>query len=71
MAYSVTGKAFSFVSHNILMLELEFYGILVKFNILIKFYLRGSYWTVLIRNKNTHNSSSSGWEKIKHGVPQG
>jgi len=53
------------------MLELEFYGVLVKFNTLIKSYLKGSYWTVLIYNRNTHNSSSLGWEKIKHGVPQG
>jgi hypothetical protein len=36
-------KAFSCVNHNILMLELEFYGVLVKFNTLIKSYLKGSY----------------------------
>jgi len=50
-------KAFSCVNHNILMLGLEFYGILVKFNILIKSYLKGSYQRVLIYNRNTHNSS--------------
>ena len=64
-------KSFICVNHNILMMELEFYGILVKFNTLIKFYLKGSYRTVLIYSRSTHNSSSSGWEKIKHEVPQG
>ena len=50
-------KTISCVSHNILMLGLEFYGVLVKFNTLIKSYLKGSYQRVLIYNRNTHNSS--------------
>jgi len=41
-------KAFNCVNHNILILGLAFYGILVKFNTLIKSYLKGSYQRVLI-----------------------
>ena len=63
-------KAFDCVDHNILMNKLEFYGIEGKFKTLITSYLTGRYQKVTLNN-NTNISSSSKWEMIKSGVPQG
>ena len=45
------------------------YGIVGKFNALIKSYLTERYQRVIIQN-NSRNSYSE-WEIVKHGVPQG
>ena len=50
--------------------KLEFYGIEGKFKTLITSYLTGRHQNVTLNN-NTNNSSSSKWEMIKNGVPQG
>jgi hypothetical protein len=50
---------------------LEIYGTVDKFNALIKSYLKERYQRVLTGNKNTHNSTTFGWKKVKYGVPQG
>ena len=50
--------------------KLEFYGIEEKFKTLIASYLTGRHQKVTL-NKNTNNNSSSEWEMIKNGVPQG
>ena len=63
-------KAFSCVNHNILLSRLEFYGIVDKFNALIKSNLKERYQGVLIDNRNTHNSNYSGSQKFKYVVPQ-
>jgi len=63
-------KAFYCVDNNILLSKLKFYGIVGKFYVLIKSYLKERYQRVLIDNRNTDNSSSSRWEAVKHGVPQ-
>jgi hypothetical protein len=62
-------KAFDCVNHKILLNKLKFYGIQGKFISLIESYLTGRYQKVTL-NDNASNSSSK-WELIKNGVPQG
>ena len=62
-------KAFDCVNHNILLLKLEFYGILGKTNTLIKSYLQNRYQRVQIK-KDTINYYSE-WKLITDRVPQG
>jgi hypothetical protein len=50
--------------------KLEFYGIEGKFKNLITSYLTGRHQKVTLHN-NTNSNSSSKWEMIKNGVPQG
>jgi hypothetical protein len=61
-------KAFDVVNHKILLNKLEHYGIVGRFNALIKSYLIERYQRVLIQNNS--KSSYSDWKMIKHGVPQ-
>jgi hypothetical protein len=63
-------KAFDCVNHKILMDKLEFYGTEGNFKTLIVSYLNGRYQKVTLNN-NTNTSSSSKWEMIKNGIPQG
>ena len=56
------------MNHEILLNKLEFYGIQGKFKTLIESY--GRYQKVTL-NTNTTSNSSSKWELIKNGVPQG
>ena len=50
--------------------KLEFYGTEGKFKTLIASYLTGRYQKGTLNN-NTNTNSSSKWETIKNGVPQG
>jgi hypothetical protein len=59
------------VNHSILLDKLEFYGIEGKFKTLIKSYLADRYHKVILNNNNNKSNSSSKWELIKNGVPQG
>jgi hypothetical protein len=68
--FCVSEKTFCYVSHNILLSKLKFYGIVGKFYMLIKSYVKERYQRVLIDNENTHNSTSSTWEEVKLGAPQ-
>jgi hypothetical protein len=63
-------KAFDCVNHKILLEKPEFYGVEGKFKTLIESYLTGRYRRVALDNI-TDNNSSSKWEVIKCGVPQG
>jgi hypothetical protein len=63
-------KAFTCVNHDILLPKLEFYGVAGKFNTLFTSYLKDRYQKMVIDNRETHNSTSSGWEIVKHGVSQ-
>jgi len=58
------------VNHKILLDKLEFYSIEGKFETLIESYLTCRYQKVILNNKANINSSSK-WELIKNGVPEG
>jgi hypothetical protein len=65
-------KAFSCVNHDIILSKLEFSEVAGKFDtLIITSYLKDRYHKVVIDNRKTHNSTSSGWEIVKHRVPQG
>jgi hypothetical protein len=60
------------VNHKILLDKLEFYGTEGKFKTLIESYLTCRYQKVILNNNNNTNiNTSSKWELIKNGVPQG
>jgi Reverse transcriptase (RNA-dependent DNA polymerase). len=61
-------KVFDYVNHNILLTELEFYGITGIAYKLIKSYLEGRYRRMVLNNIS--DNSFSNWAEIKHGVPQ-
>jgi len=63
-------KAFDTVNHDILISKLEHYGIIGRTNKLIKSYLSNRYQRVTIKTSHALNYTS-GWEVVKHGVPQG
>jgi hypothetical protein len=64
-------QAFDCINHTILRDELKFYGIKGKFLELIQSYLRDRFQKVIIENKNSYDETSSRWEKVVAGVPQG
>ena len=63
-------KAFDSVSHELLILKLEFYG--VKGSILnwLKSYLHNRKQRVVLQFVSSHNLLSD-WEVVRHGVPKG
>jgi hypothetical protein len=61
-------KAFDCITHNILLTQLEFYGVTGTTLKLIKSYLEGRYQKVILDNLPNSNSN---WGEIRHGVPQG
>jgi hypothetical protein len=63
-------KAFDCVNFKILLDKLTFYGIEGKFKTLIESYLTDRFQKVVIGNRYGSRSSSE-WEIIKCGVPQG
>ena len=63
-------KAFDCVNHNILLAKLEFYGTSGTANQLMRSYLKNRFQRVMIKD-NMHVKSTSAWEPIRHGVPQG
>jgi hypothetical protein len=64
-------KASDCINHNTLLSKLEFYGIEGKFNALNTSYLKDRYQKVETDNMKTHNSTSSRWKIVKHGILQG
>jgi hypothetical protein len=62
-------KAFDYVNHNILLTELELYGVTGRTLQLIKSYLEGRYQKVVL--DNNYPDSASYWGEVRHGVPQG
>ena len=62
-------NAFDCVNYNILLTNLEFYGITGITYKLLKSYLKGRYQRVVLNNYSS--SSCSNWGEITHGVPQG
>ena len=66
----VSSFTFNCVNYKILPDKLELNGIEGKFKTLIKSYLTGRHQRVTLANI-TDNNSSSKWEVIKFGLPQG
>jgi hypothetical protein len=64
-------KAFDCINHTILLDKLQLYCTKGKFLELIQSYLRDRFQKVIIENKNSYNRTSSKWEKVVAGVPQG
>jgi hypothetical protein len=62
--------AFDTVNHDILIVKLEYYGIVGRTLELIKSYISNRYQRVAIKSSHTSNYTST-WELVKHGVPQG
>jgi len=62
-------EGFGCVNYNILLSNIEFYGISGKANKLIQSYLNNRYQRVLLKNNSIKYFSI--WELVKHSVPQG
>ena len=63
-------KAFDCVNQNILLANLEFYGVSGTTNKLLQSYLSNRYQGTAIKD-NLSNKTVSEWELVKHGVSQG
>jgi len=63
-------KAFDCIDHDILLSKLNYYGISVKANELLKSYIKDRYQRVVMYDKFS-NKLAPEWKQIKHGVPQG
>jgi hypothetical protein len=64
-------KAFSCVSHEILLSRLDFYGIKGKAKLWFESYFINRYQRGLITNRVLNQNYFSTWEEIIHGVLQG
>jgi hypothetical protein len=63
-------KAFDYVNHNILLANMEFYGISGIVNKLMRSCLENRHQKVSAKYIKL-NKVSFKWEHVKHGVPQG
>jgi hypothetical protein len=64
-------KAFDCVNHNILLNELEIYGITSVTKKLYSHYLKNRHQRVSLKDSSTPLNITSNWSKTQHGVPQG
>jgi len=64
-------KAFDCLNHSILLSKLQFYGVNGKAKTWFDSYLNNRYMRVQISDVELNQTSSSAWEKITDGVPQG
>ena len=64
-------KAFDCLNHSILLSKLQFCGVNGKAKTWFKSYLNNGYMRVQISDVGLNQVSSSAWEKIADGVPQG
>ena len=63
-------KAFDCVSHDTVLAKLDYYGFTGTANKLMSSYLKNRYQRVVIKDSILKKSTSE-WEPVKHGVPQG
>jgi len=63
-------KAFDCVNHDILLSNLNYYGISGKANEIMKSYITDRYQRVVMYHRSS-NKLVSKWKRIKYGVPQG
>jgi hypothetical protein len=63
--------AFDCISHDLLIKKLTFYGIVGNAHALIRSCHTDRYQQVLIDDDLAYSYTSSEWEKINHGMPQG
>jgi len=64
-------KAFDSVNHDILLSQLQYYGISGKAKLLLESYFQNRYQRVHITNSYFNSNTAAKWTKIKCGVPQG
>jgi hypothetical protein len=64
-------KAFDSVNHSLLMQKLPYCGITGKAKLLLESYLTNIFQRVQLDNTTSNLKTTSMWEKVKHGVPQG
>jgi len=64
-------KAFDCLNHNILLSQLQFYGVHGKTKSWFESYLNNRYMRVHISEGESNQTSFSTWEQITDGVPQG
>jgi hypothetical protein len=67
----VTYRRLLIVCYDILLSELEYYGIQGTDKALYKSYLYNRYQTVPLYEKDTYKFSFSKWAEVKSGIPQG
>jgi hypothetical protein len=64
-------KAFDSVNHLLLIQKLPHYGIIGKSKLLLESYLTNRSQTVQLDSSTLNLKTTSMWNKVKHGVPQG
>ena len=64
-------KAFDCLNHDILLSELQFYGVSGITRSWFISYLQNRYMRVQITDEGSNQTSFSAWKKITDGVPQG
>jgi hypothetical protein len=62
-------KAFDCLNHNILLSELQFYGVNGKAKLWLESYLNSRCQRVQISDEELNRTSLSAWKKITDGVP--
>ena len=71
MIFFYLEKAFGCLNHSILLSKLQFYGVNGKAKTWFESYLNNRCMRVQISDVGLNQMSSSAWEKITDGVPQG
>jgi hypothetical protein len=64
-------KFFDSVNHSLLIQKLPYSGITGKAKLLLVSYLTNTFQTLQLDNTTSNLKTTSTWEKIKHGLPQG
>jgi hypothetical protein len=64
-------KAFDSVNHLLLIQKLPHYGIIGKYKLLLESYLTNRFQRVQLDSSTLNLKTTSTWNMVKHGVPQG
>ena len=69
--FFISKRLIDCLNHNILLSELQFYGVNGKAKSCFESYINNRYQRVQILDEELNQTSFSAWEKITDGVPQG